>query len=63
MKSNGFLTVGQAAKQLEVTRQTIHQMMKDGRLRGQIWLLERWAIPEAEVERVKELRQSESEAA
>lgn len=57
---NGFLTVGQTAKRLGVSRQTVHQMMKDGRLRGAIWLLERWAIPEAEVERLKVSRQSKA---
>ena len=48
----GFLTVGQTAKRLKVTRQTVHQMIRDGRLRGAVWMLERWAIPEVEVDRL-----------
>jgi len=59
---SGFLTVGQAAKRLKVTRQTVHQMIKDGRLRGAVWMLERWAIPEVEVDRVAKER-SEPQAA
>jgi len=57
----GFLTVGQAAKRLAVSRQTIHQMMKDQRIRGAIWMLERWAIPEVEIERVAHERAHDSE--
>lgn len=59
---NGYLKVGQAAKELDVTRQAIHQMIGDGRIHA-VWMLEQWAIHEAELKRVKEQRQKQSEAA
>ena len=57
---SGFLTVGQTAKRLKVTRQTVHQMIKDGRLRGAVWMLERWAIPEVEVDRIAKEREPQA---
>ena len=63
-RSDTYLRVGQAAKKLGVSRQTIHQMIADGRLNA-IWMLEQRAIHEAELERVKQqrLKQQQSEAA
>lgn len=60
-----LLTVGQAAKRLGVTRQAIHWMMKHDRIRGAIWILEQWAIPESEITRLvlERSKQSEPEAA
>lgn len=60
--SDPYLRVGQVAKELGVTRQAIHQMIADGRIHA-IWMLDQRAIHEAEVERVKEQRQKQSEAA
>lgn len=54
--TTGFITVGQAAAMLDVTRQRIHQLMKDKQIVGVIWMLERWAIPEAEVDRLAKER-------
>lgn len=59
---NGYLTVGQTAKEFKVSRQAIHQWIDSGYINA-IWMLEQWAIHEAEIERVKTLRESESEAA
>lgn len=56
-----YLTVGQAAKTLGVSRQAVHQMINDKRLSA-IWMLERWAIFDAEIERVRKLRESEAAA-
>jgi len=58
---NGYQTVGQTAKIFGVTRQAIHQWIDSGYIHA-VWMLEQWAIHEAEIERVKELRQ-QSEAA
>lgn len=58
---NGYLTVGQTAKEFGVSRQAVHQWIDSGYLNA-IWMLEQWAVHEAEVERVKELR-NESETA
>lgn len=55
-KGNGFQTVGQAAKEIGVSRQAINQMIHDGRIHA-IWMLEQWAIPDAEIGRVKEQRE------
>jgi excisionase family DNA binding protein len=60
--ANGFKTVGQAAKTIGVTRQAVNQMIHDGRLHA-IWMLEQWAIPDAEIERVKENREKSTEQA
>lgn len=62
VNSNGFQTVGQAAKEIGVSRQAINQMIHDGRLHA-IWMLEQWAIPSAEIQRVKEQREKQSAAA
>lgn len=59
---NGFQTVGQAAKEIGVSRQAIHQMIQDKRIHA-IWMLEQWAIPDAEIERVKEQREKSTEQA
>lgn len=59
---NGFQTVGQAAKEIGVSRQAINQMIHDGRLHA-IWMLEQWAIPATEIQRVKEQREKQSAAA
>lgn len=56
--STGFLTVGQAALRLAVTRQRIHQLMKGRQLIGAIWMLQQWAIPEAEVNRLANERKN-----
>lgn len=48
----GFLTIAQAAERLDVSRQTIHNMIADGRLTA-IWLIEKWAVPQSEVARAK----------
>ena len=59
MASTGFITVGQAAKALNISRQRVHQLIDDKQIKGVIWMLEKWAIPEAEVERVvKERKKS-----
>ena len=58
-----FLTVGQAAKRLKVTRQAIHWMIKHEHIRGAVFMLERWAIPEVEVSRLEVERSKQSEAA
>lgn len=57
---NGFQTVGQAAKEIGVSRQAINQMIHDRRIHA-IWMLEQWAIPDAEVKRVKEQREKPTE--
>jgi excisionase family DNA binding protein len=59
---NGFQTVGQAAKEIGVSRQAINQMIHDGRIHA-IWMLEQWAIPDAEVKRVREQREKSTEEA
>lgn len=59
--NNGYQTVGQAAKAIGVSRQAIHQWIDSGYIHA-IWMLEQWAIHEAEVERIKQLRQSEQAA-
>lgn len=59
---NGFQTVGQAAKEIGVTRQAINQMIHDGRLHA-IWMLEQWAIPDTEIKRVKRQREKSTEQA
>ncbi len=59
---NGFQTVGQAAKEIGVSRQAINQMIHDGRIHA-IWMLEQWAIPDAEIKRVKDRREKQSAAA
>lgn len=58
---NGFQTVGQAAKTIGVTRQAVNQMIHDGRLHA-LWMLEQWAIPETEIQRVKQQRQKRAAA-
>jgi excisionase family DNA binding protein len=52
---NGFQTVGQAAKEIGVSRQAVNQMIHDGRIHA-IWMLEQWAIPSAEIKRAKARR-------
>lgn len=59
---NGYLTVGQTAREFNVTRQAIHQWIDSGYLNA-IWMLEQWAIHEAEVERVRKVRERESKQA
>lgn len=59
---NGYQTVGQTAKTFGVSRQAIHQWIDSGYIHA-VWMLEQWAIHDAEVERVKELREAETEAA
>lgn len=59
---NGFQTVGQAAKEINVSRQAINQMIHDGRIHA-IWMLEQWAIPDTEVQRVKGQREKSTEQA
>lgn len=58
MNSTGFITVGQASKRVGVTRQRIHQMIAEKQINGVIWMLERWAIPDAEIKRVCKERQA-----
>jgi excisionase family DNA binding protein len=60
--NGGYKTVGQAAKVLDVSRQAVHQMIGDGRLHA-IWMLEQWAIHEAELQRVKEQREKSEQVA
>ena len=57
-----YQTVGQAAKEIGVTRQAINQMIHDGRIHA-VWMLEQWAIHVAEIKRVKEQREKQSEVA
>lgn len=59
---SGFQTVGQAAKEIGVSRQAINQMIHDGRIHA-IWMLEQWAIPDAEIKRAKEHREKSSKQA
>ena len=59
---NGYKTVGQTAKEFEVSRQAIHQWIDSGYIHA-VWMLEQWAIHDAEIERVKNLRESETAAA
>ena len=59
---NGFQTVGQAAKEIGVSRQAVNQMIHDGRIHA-IWMLEQWAIPDTEIKRVKERREKSSKQA
>jgi excisionase family DNA binding protein len=61
-KDNGYKTVGQAASEIGVTRQAVNQMIHDGRIHA-IWMLEQWAIHEAEIKRVKESREKSEQAA
>ena len=62
MNGTVFLTVAQAAEELGVSRQSVQNWIDEKRIHA-LWLLERWAIPQPEVERVKELRQQEKTAA
>lgn len=59
---NGYKTTGQTAEILGVTRQAVNQMIQEGRLHA-IWMLEQWAIHDAEVERVRKQREDEVAAA
>ena len=54
----GFVTVAQAANRLGVTRQRIYQLMKEGKIRGGELILEHWAVPEVEVQRLEHERQA-----
>lgn len=61
MNGTTLLTVSQAATELGLSRQTVQLMLEDRRIHGFI-LLEKWAIPESEVLRVKEERRQEKVA-
>jgi excisionase family DNA binding protein len=52
MNGTTFLTVAQAAKELNLTRQAVQLMIDEERIHA-LSILERWAIPVAEVKRVK----------
>lgn len=52
---SSFFTVSQAATAVGVSRQYIQQLIDEGRVNA-VWMLERWAIPESEVTRVKRER-------
>lgn len=56
MPNTGFITVGQAAKALKVSRQRIHQLITDKQINGVVWMLEKWAVPEAEIKRIQQQR-------
>lgn len=58
---SGYQTVGQAAKAIGVSRQSVHLWINSGYIHA-IWMLGQRAIHDNEVERVKELRQSEQAA-
>lgn len=47
-----FLTVSQAADEIGITRQAVQQLIDSERLYA-VWMLERWAIPAAEVKKYK----------
>lgn len=59
---NGFKTVGQAAREIGVSRQAVNQMIHDERIHA-IWMLEQWAIPDTEVRRVKQQREKPTKQA
>ena len=52
MNGTTFLTVTQAAEELGISRQAVQLMVDDKRIHA-LWIMERWAIPEAEVERIR----------
>jgi excisionase family DNA binding protein len=54
-----FLTVSQAAASIGVTRQYIQQLIDSEKIQAE-WMLERWAIPLTEVNRIKRERQAGS---
>lgn len=55
MNGTTFLTVAQAATELNVTRQAVQLMIEEQRIHA-LQILERWAIPVAEVKRIKKER-------
>ena len=57
MTGTTFLTVAQAADELKLSRQGVQLMIDEGRLHA-LQILERWAIPAAEVKRIKKERAS-----
>lgn len=61
MNGSTFLTVSQAAKELDVSRQAIQLMIQEDRIKA-IWMLEKWAIPESEVTRIKKERKQSKAA-
>lgn len=61
MSGTNFLTVSQVAEELDVSRQYVQQLIDSDRLKA-FWMLERWAIPESEVERFKDERKEREKA-
>jgi excisionase family DNA binding protein len=53
----GLLTTKEAARRLGLTRQAVQLMIQENRINA-IWMLERWAIPETEVHRVRAARRA-----
>ena len=62
MNGSTFLTVSQVAVELDVTRQAVQLMIQEKRIQA-IWMLERWAIPATEVNRIKADRKQREKAA
>jgi excisionase family DNA binding protein len=54
-----FLTVSQAADEIGITRQAVQQLIDSERLYA-VWMLERWAIPAAEVKKYKREKEKRS---
>ena len=61
MNGTKFLTVSQAADELGISRQAVQLMIEDERIHA-LWLLEKWAIPESEVKRIKKERKQPAAA-
>lgn len=56
MSSSSFLTVSQAADLIGVSRQYVQQLIDGEKIEAE-WMLERWAIPMTEINRIKRERQ------
>lgn len=57
----GFVTVREAARKLNVSRQRIYQLIDEGQIHGSTQILEKLAIPEVEIDRLLKERTSEIE--
>lgn len=56
---NGFLTMTEAAEEIGVKRQYVHQLIQSEKVQA-VWMLGRWAVPESEVKKIKKARQSKA---
>jgi excisionase family DNA binding protein len=57
--SDPLLTVSQTATELGITRQAVQQLIESKRLPA-FWMLQRWAIPTAEVSKYKREKRRKS---